>query len=57
MCVALIYLEENLMKIYRGLSFLKDRENIGFVNSQVDGEEIFYPNRLIRLLHKICEFM
>lgn len=56
MGMALVLLEENLMKIYRGLSFLKDRENIGFVNSSNDGEELFYPNRLVRLLHKICEF-
>ena len=56
MGMALVLLEENLMKIYRGLSFLKDRENIGFVYSSNDGEELFYPNRLVRLLHKICEF-
>lgn len=51
-------LEENLMKIYRGLNFLKERENIGFVNqnNENSNEDLFYPNRLIRLLHKICDF-
>lgn len=49
-------LEENLMKIFRGLSLLKERENIGFLSQTKDDEELIYPNRLIRLLHKICNF-
>lgn len=55
---ALRLLEENLTKVYRALKLLKSRENIGFVNHiQVDEEEGFtYPNRIIRLLHKIADF-
>ena len=56
---SLALLEENLMKIYRGLHLLKERENIGFVqvnNREEDEEEFYYPNTLIKLLHKICDF-
>lgn len=54
---SLVLLEDNLMKIYRGLSHMKDRENIGFIaGSASDSEDLFFPNRIIRLLHKICEF-
>ena len=56
MVISLRLLEENLMKVYRGLHFLKERENIGFPNQYSDNEEVLYPNRLIRLLHKICDF-
>lgn len=49
-------LEENLLKISRGLKFMKDRENIGFISSNADEDEPLYPNRIIRLLHKICNF-
>ena len=52
---SLTLLEENLLRVYRGLNFIKERENIGFVNNKED-EDLLYPNRIIRLLHKICEF-
>ena len=56
MVQSLVLLEENLMKIYRGLSHMKERESIGFINSSGDSEDLFFPNRIIHLLHKICEF-
>lgn len=50
-------LEENLIKISRALRYMKDRENIGLINSNADEDEpSLYPNRIIRLLHKICNF-
>lgn len=50
-------LEENLTKIYRALKLIKEREQIGFINSSVDEDEAFqYPNKIFRLLHKIAEF-
>lgn len=69
---AIKYLEENLNRVYRGLRYLRQHEGIGFVKDQyggadssvggtpiVDKEEddhMFYPNRIIRLLHKIADF-
>ena len=54
---SLILLEENLMKINRGLALLTAKENIGFQSqSNTSDEEFFYPNRIIRLLHKIGDF-
>ena len=70
--IAIKYLEENLNRVYRGLCHLKQHEGIGFVKDQyggadsniggttiVDKEEDdnrLYPNRIIRLLHKIADY-
>ena len=47
-------LTENLMKVYRGLFFMKERENIGF--QQQSQDEHFLPNRLIAILLKMNDF-
>ena len=52
--ISLALLEENLLKVYQALKFLKDRENIGYVS--VSNDEVEYPNRIIRFLHKIADF-
>lgn len=53
----LILLEENLMRVYRGMSSLRDKEGIGFSNQKEENEEMYYPNRIIRLLHEIADFI
>ena len=49
-------LEENLMKIFRELHLLKEKEKIGFAQSNNEEIDGLFGNRLIKLLYKICEF-
>jgi len=59
MQMSLVLLEENLMRVFRGLRSLKEKEGIGFIGQAADEpeEDIYYPNRIIRLLHKVAAFL
>ena len=59
MQIGLVLLEENLMRVFRALRNLREKEGIGFLGTtSLDDqqEDIYYPNRIIRLLHKIADF-
>jgi len=57
--MSLMLLEENLMRVFRGLRSLKEKDGIGFTGQAVEEteERIDYPNKIIRLLHEIAGFL